>query len=401
MYYVHCYRNLLKMSKPKIIRACTVPQSLSFVTGMLPDLQKRYEVVLLSSSGPEWRKVRAMYPAVRGIEVDMERHISLIKDLKSLWKLWRVFRREKPRMVHSMTPKAGLLCMIAALLAGVPVRVHTFTGLVFPTAIGLKKKILMFTDWLTCACATHIIPEGEGVKNDLVNNGITKKPIKVLGYGSCRGIDLERFDAKLFDGTGGTPDIEESDASLLSAMRSQTSVVRFIAVGRLVGDKGINELVEAFVRLNEEQENTRLILVGPEETELDPLRPETLQAIEDCKAIRAVGSQTDVRPWFAASDVAVLASYREGFPNVVIEAGAMGLPQIVTDINGAREIIIEGENGTIVPPRSADALYEAMKRMLDAGYRTSLAKNARRLIALRYEQGRVRRCLYDFYDACL
>lgn len=376
------------MAKQKIIRACTVPQSLGFVTGMLPDLQKKYEVVLLSSSGLEWEEVRRLHPDVKCIEVDMERHISPIKDIKSLWQLWRTFCKEKPKMVHSMTPKAGLLCMLAARMAGVPVRVHTFTGLVFPTSVGLKKKILMATDWLTCACATHIIPEGEGVKNDLLNNGITKKPIKVLGYGNCRGIDLERFDK--------TPEVMEQAGKL-----RKKSVCTFIVVGRIVGDKGINELVEAFVKLNKENSATRLILVGCYEDKLDPLKSETLNLIKNCSAIEAVGQQNDVRPWFAAADVAVLASYREGFPNVVIEAGAMGLPQIVTDINGAREIIIEGENGTIIPSKSADALYNAMKHMLDTDYRDGLANNARKLIASRYEQGFVRKCLCDFYDKIL
>lgn len=376
------------VSKPKIIRACTVPMSLVFVTGILPGLQKNYEVILLSSSGSEWEEICKLHPNVKCIKVEMERRISLIKDLKSLWKMWQVFRYEKPQMVHSMTPKAGLLCMMAARLAGVSVRVHTFTGLVFPTAVGLKRKILMVTDWLTCACATHVIPEGEGVKDDLINNRITKKPIKVLGYGSCRGIDLEYFDRTL-------EIISQADKL------HQDGVLTFIAVGRLVGDKGINELVEAYVKLNKEYPNTRLILVGPEEKELDPLKPETMKTIAECPSINAVGNQSDVRPWFAASDVAVLASYREGFPNVVIEAGAMGLPQIVTDINGAREIIIEGKNGTIIPSKSVDALYEAMKRMLNADYRNSLAKNARKLIASRYEQGFVRKCLSDFYDKIL
>lgn len=246
----------------------------------------------------------------------------------------------------------------------------------------------MATDWLTCTCATHIIPEGEGVKNDLLNYNITKKPIKVLGFGNCRGIDLEHFDK--------TIDVVDKAIKL-----RKVTTLTFIAVGRLVGDKGINELVEAFVKLNNETPDVRLILVGSEENKLDPLRPDTRKIIEECEAIDAVGEQQDVRPWFAASDVAVLASYREGFPNVVIEAGAMGLPQIVTDINGAREIIIEGENGTIVPPKSTNALYEAMKRMLNADYRNSLAKNARKLIASRYEQRFVRQCLYDFYDEIL
>lgn len=376
------------MPNIKIIRACTVPLSLDFVTGMLPDLQKKYEVVLLSSSGLGWEEVHKLHSDVRCIEVNMERHISLVKDVKSLWQLWRVFRQEKPQMVHSMTPKAGLLCMMAAWMAGVPVRIHTFTGLVFPTAVGLKKKILMAADWLTCACATHVIPEGEGVKNDLLNNGITKKSIQVLGYGNCRGIDLEHFDK--------TPEVMERAGKL-----RKDGICTFIAVGRLVGDKGINELIEAFVKLNKKNSSTRLILVGSYEDNLDPLKTETLDLIKNCDAIETVGRQSDVRPWFAAADVAVLASYREGFPNVVIEAGAMGLSQIVTDINGAREIIIEGQNGIIIPSKSVDALYDTMTRMLDVDYRKAFAENARKLIASRYEQGFVRKCLYDFYDKIL
>lgn len=373
--------------KTKIIRATTVPESFDFCNGMFREMSEKYEVVALSSPLKELEEVRER-EGVRTIGVKMERHISLVNDLKSLWNIFCVFRKEKPKMVHSMTPKAGLLCMMASWMARVPVRVHTFTGLVFPTSTGITKRILMFTDWLTCACATHIIPEGEGVKNDLLNNGITKKPLKVLGYGNIRGIDLVHYDK--------TPDVM-AEASKIR----KEGILTFVSVGRLVGDKGINEMVEAFVKLNKEVPSTRLILVGPEEKELDPLNQETLDLIAKCPSIEAVGSQKDVRPWFAGSDVAILASYREGFPNVVIEAGAMELPQIVTDINGAREIIIDGENGIIIPSKSVDALYEAMKKMMDAEYREKLAKKSRTMIANRYEQSFVRKCLYDFYDSVL
>lgn len=372
----------------KIIRACTVAQSVGFFDGMIPDLQKMgYEVVSVSSDGPELERVREA--GARTIAVEMQRHISPLKDLKSLWQMIKVFRKEKPAMVHSMTPKAGLICMMAGKLTGVPVRVHMFTGLVFPTTKGLKRRILMATDWLTCACATHVLPEGEGVKRDLLENGITKKPLKVLGYGNCRGIDLTRFDR--------TPEVMAASGKLRRA-----GIFTFIVIGRLVGDKGINELVEAFCSLNKELPDTRLILVGPYEPELDPIKPETAKAIEDNPKIEAVGSQKDVRPWLAAADCHVLASYREGFPNVVIEAGAMGLPQIVTDINGANEIIIEGRNGTIIPSQSTDALYSAMRRMAtDATWRTSLATNAREMISTRYEQSFVRKCLWEFYQEIL
>lgn len=373
------------MDKPRIIRACTVSDSIGFVTGMMPDLLKEYEVGVLASPGEYWRELDEFGDAVKRIQVPMERHISPVKDLKSLLRLIKVFRREKPQMVHSMTPKAGLLCMMAAWVARVPRRVHTFTGLVFPTSTGLKRRILMATDWVTCACATHIIPEGEGVKRDLLSNGITKKPIKVLGHGNCQGIDLTKFSR--------TPEV----MAQADALRRDGKFT-FIAVGRIVGDKGINELVSAFVRLNREMPQTRLLLVGGYEPDLDPLQPATHVEIANNSSIEAVGLQSDVRPWFAAADCAVLASYREGFPNVVIEAGAMCLPQIVTDINGANEIIVEGRNGTIIPSKNEEALYRAMKRMVeDTDWRESLAANARSMIADRYDQSYVRRCLYRFY----
>ena len=376
----------------KIIRTSTIPDSLNtFCRDLLRELQQGegYEVVAVSSPGTELDEL-ADREGVRTVAVAMERRISPLKDLVSLWRLVRVFRREKPLMVHSITPKAGLLSMMAAWLTRVPVRLHTFTGLVFPTATGLTQKILILTDRLTCACATHIVPEGEGVKRDLAAYRITRKPLRVLGHGNIRGIDLQRFDPSL-------PDVQSRAAEI-----RKPGVFTFIVIGRLVGDKGINELVRAFRRLNAEMPATRLLLIGGYETELDPLRPETSDEIDRNPAIEAVGRQSDVRPWLAASDCAVLASYREGFPNVVIEAGAMGLPQIVTDINGANEIIIEGRNGTIVPPRDSDALYQAMRRMItDRDFCAACASEARGMIASRYEQGYVRRCLKEYYKEIL
>ena len=349
---------------------------------MLQELSREYEVVAVSSPEPELDEL-AKREGVRTIAVPMERHISIKNDIRSLWQMWRVMEREKPDMVHSMTPKAGLICMVAAWLARVPRRVHTFTGLVWPTASGLKRRILMATDWITCACATHIIPEGEGVKNDLLNHHITRKPIKVLGYGNIRGIDLDHYNPELFK--------KESHDGFT-----------FVFVGRIVRDKGINELVAAFDRLHREHADTRLVLVGPREDNLDPVSSATLQRIEQGDGIEAVGGQHDVRPFYANADALVFPSYREGFPNVVIEAGAMGLPSIVTDINGAREIIINDENGIIIPPRNEDALYKAMKLFVENPKKVSdLASKARPLIASRYEQKYVRQCLYDFYHAIL
>ncbi|WP_033150980.1 glycosyltransferase family 4 protein [Prevotella sp. RM4] len=373
----------------KIIRTTTVPESLdTFCKGMLQELSEKYEIVGVSSPGEALERV-AEREGVRAIAVPMARRISLKSDLISLCRLVKVFRNEKPTMVHSMTPKAGLLCMMAAWIAGIPVRVHTFTGLVFPTATGLKRRILMATDWLTCACATHIIPEGEGVKNDLLNNGITQKPLKVLGYGNVRGVDLDFYSRR-------------SEVMKLAA-EIKKDVFTFVFVGRIVRDKGINELCQAMDKLSKSVQ-ARLILVGSFEDNLDPISDDARGIIKRNPAIEFVGPKygEELLSYFAASDCFVFPSYREGFPNTVIEAGAMGLPSVVTDINGSREIIRQGENGVIVPSKNADALYEAMLNMVsDNIARDKMAGNAREMIASRFEQGFVRKCLYDFYDEIL
>lgn len=374
----------MSRNKKKIIRSVTVPQSLGFCLDVMLEMAKDgYESIVVTSPGKELDMFRKEYPQVKTVEVPMERHISIIKDMVALVKMICVMLKERPYAAHSMTPKAGLLTMVAAWLTGVPVRIHTFTGLVWPTAVGGKRRILMLTDKLLCACATHIIPEGQGVLNDLKNGGITKKPMKVLGYGNVRGVDMKRFDPARF-------------------IRKQVpdKPFTFVFVGRVVGDKGINELVEAFVRLHETEKNTRLVLVGSYEDALDPVSDDTRQHIDDNDAINACGPKygDDLLQTYVDADCFVMPSYREGFPNTVLEAGAMGLPSIVTDINGSREIIIDGRNGLIVPPKDSNALYEAMERMLkdDVG-RLRMAGNARNLIAERFDKNFVLQCQIAFY----
>lgn len=373
--------------KKKVIRTATIPLSLkTFLNGSIELMMDKYDLVLISSPEEELSELHEKY-GVKTIGVSMERRMSIAKDVKSLFSLIKVFYKEKPFMVHSMTPKAGLLCMIAAWVARVPRRVHTFTGLVWPTANGLSRKILMATDKITCACATHVIPEGEGVKNDLQNH-ITKKPMKVLGYGNVRGVDMDYWKV--------TPEILAQSSYI-----KDNNKFTFVFVGRLVGDKGINELIEAFARLSSEKENVRLFLVGPTEDEVDPLKPITWDRIKSIPSIVKIGPVwgDDILKYYAASDCFVFPSYREGFPNTVLEAGAMGLPSIVTDINGSREIINNGENGIIIPPKNVDELYEAMLKMLeDDDMRKNMATNARPMIESRFEQSFVRKCLFDFYD---
>ena len=246
------------MKKKKIIRASTIPLSLElFCRGLLREMSEEYEVVAMSSPG-ELLDVVEQREGVRCIRIKMERHISPLKDLVSLFRIVRIFQKEKPDIVHSMTPKAGLLCMMAGWITRVPVRIHTFTGLVFPSATGLKRQILMATDRLTCCCATHVIPEGEGVKNDMLNNHITHKPLRVLGYGNVRGVDMTYYDR--------TPEVMR----LVKKLRDE-ALTTFVFVGRIGRDKGIEELCKAFDRLSKEHSNTRLWIIGPDESDVNPI----------------------------------------------------------------------------------------------------------------------------------
>lgn len=372
----------------KIMRVVTVPLSICFFEEVMIRMKSDgYETLVVTSPGKELDAFRQRHPTEMAIEVPMERRISVFRDIQSLCHMIKVMRKERPYLVHSMTPKAGMLSMIAGWITRVPVRVHTFTGLVWPTETGIKRKILMFTDWITCICATHVIPEGQGVLNDLKSFGVCRKSMSVLGYGNVKGVDMERFDPSRF-----------------IDVKKECDVFRFVFVGRIVGDKGINELVEAFVRLNKEYPSTKLALVGDFEANLDPVKPETLIMIEKNPCIYACGPRygDDLLQEYVKSHCFVMPSYREGFPNTVIEAGAMGLPSVVTDINGSREIITHGVNGLIVPSKNADALYCAMKQiLLDTTERERMAANARPLINARFEKSFVQDCLIKFYKEIL
>ena len=363
----------------KLIRTSTVALSLNYLLkGQLGFLNEHYNVVAVSGQDEHLQLVKVR-EKVRVVDLKMERKMSLVKDFISLIKLYKLLKKEKPNIVHSITPKAGLITMLAAYLAGVPIRLHTFTGLIFPTKEGLPKKILMAMDKVLCKCATAIYPEGEGVKADLIHYGITKKPLKVIANGNVNGIDVDYFSADIYT--------DETKRLLKDELNIGKDDFVFIFVGRLVGDKGINELVRAFVSLSDRQCDCKLLLVGAFESDLDPLSSETITSIENNEKIIAVGFQNDVRPYFSISNALAFPSYREGFPNVVMQAGSMGLPSIVTNISGCNEIVIDGKNGMIIPVKDTLALENAMERLIvEVGFKESIKTNARALITSRYKQ---------------
>ncbi len=376
----------------KLVRISTVPMSLNvLLKGQLKFLNSYFRVIAISGSGKDLDEIRSR-EKVNVYAIAMEREISPIRDFVSLVRLYLYFKCEKPRIIHSITPKAGLLAMLAGKLARVPIRIHTFTGLIFPSKRGLMQRLLIAMDRLLCWSATHIYPEGEGVKKDLISYQITDKPLRVLANGNVNGIDTLHF----------SPAQVQNDQKM--QLRQELGVLPddfvFVFVGRLVGDKGINELVSAFSE--SDIPKAKLLLVGGEERDLDPLKAETITEMERNPNIISVGFQKDVRPYLAISHCLAFPSYREGFPNVVMQAGAMGLPSIVSDINGCNEIVIEGENGLIVPVKNQSELKNAMCRIWeDSTLYQRLRENSRRLITSRYEQSVVWDALLEEYHTIL
>jgi glycosyltransferase involved in cell wall biosynthesis len=376
--------------KVKIIRSSTIALTLDlFLSGQLSFLNNYFHVIAVSGEDEHLANVRKR-EKVATVSVPMQRHIAPFKDLISLMQLYRLFRKEKPQIVHSITPKAGLLCMGAAYMAKVPIRIHTFTGLIFPSKKGAMRFVLSTLDKLLCSLATNVYPEGKGVKQDLVNYNITKKPLKVLANGSIKGIDLEYFNVKNFTLSG--------NRNLRTELSIEENDFVFVFVGRLVKDKGINELITAFKALQLKHSPVKLLLVGPFEKNLDPLEPETIKIIETHPGIITAGFKEDVRPFYAIANALVFPSYREGFPNVVLEAAAMELPIIATDINGCNEIVENDINGLIIPPKHSEALQKAMGRMIsDENFRQHCASASREIIVKNYRQELIWKSLLDEY----
>lgn len=375
--------------KKKLIRITTVPISLhKLLKGQLKFMSEFYDVVAVSSYNDVLEQV-SKNEGVRIKGVEMTRQITPIKDLKALWKMFRFLRREKPFIVHTHTPKAGIVGMTAAWFARVPVRLHTVAGLPLMETKGIKRYLLNFVEKITYSFATKVYPNSFRLRAFIISEKLCKeKKLQVIGNGSSNGINTAFFNPIRYT--------DDEKKMLRKSLQIDESNFIFIFIGRLVKDKGINELIEAFVGL--QARKCKLLLVGSFEKERDPLLPKTKLEIENNQNIIFVGYQEDVRPYLAISDCLVFPSYREGFPNVVMQAGAMGLPSIVTDINGCNEIIIEGKNGIIIPPKNKEVLSEAMKYMIEhPDERRKMAEAARPLIVSRYEQQAIWNALLEEY----
>lgn len=380
------------MKSPKLLIVTTVPETLATILKHQPRflaeaLRESLAVELATSPGDSCKDV-VRTEGVPLHTVSMARGIAPLKDLISLFAMARLLRRLRPDIVHSYTEKAGIVTMLAAWAYRVPVRIHTFTGLVFPTEKGLKKRILMAVDWLICACATTVVPEGRGVQHDLQRYAITKKPLEVIGHGNIAGVDTAYFNPY-------SSDVLANSKTLARQLKLAPDAFLFCFVGRLNRDKGIGEMLAAFAEL---PEKAHLLLVGNLDASA-PISGQDQATISAHPRIHSVGFLSDIRPALRIAKVLVLASYREGFPNAVLQACAMELPVIATDINGSNEIIEPGINGWLVPARSAPALRDAMRVAMETPASTleTMGVAARRRIEAHFERAKHWQNMLDFY----
>ena len=350
-----------------------------------------FEVITTSADGVEVAEITER-EGVSHIAIPFTRAITPLQDLKCLRMLVKLIRQQKPDIIHSHTPKAGLLGMMAAKICGVKHRLHTVAGLPLMEAEGIKHQILKLTESMTYACASRVYPNSYKLKEYILSNlTIKESKLKVLGKGSTNGIDLSIFNK--------SEEITKKSIEWRSKLNIPDEAFVFLFIGRVVGDKGINEMVKSFVQM--EDASSYLVLVGPFE-ELDPLKPETLAMIEKHGNIISTGFQADVRPFLAFTDVFVFPSYREGFPNVVLQAAAMEVATIASDINGCNEIIADGESGVLIPTKQVEPLQKAMSKLRkDKQLRSKMAEEALTNVRSNYDQKFVWNCIKEEYNQLL
>ncbi len=361
----------------------------SFLLDQVRALGARYAVTVVSNTrDPRWLRSH-------GIEVDVvpvriERKISLLQDVRALLALCRLFRRGRFAAVHSVTPKAGLLAMIAAAVMGVPLRIHTFTGQVWATRRGAARWMLKAADRVIATAATHVLADSRSQRSFLVEQGVVgPAKIGVLGDGSISGVDLVRF----------RPD-PDARSELRKELRIPADAVVFLFVGRLTRDKGVLDLARAFAALAGACPDAFLVVAGPDEENLTPALASTAAAAPD--RLRLLGFTNAPERLIAAADVFCLPSYREGFGTAVIEAAAAAVPAIASRIDGLVDAVEDGVTGLLHAPGDTEAIARLMAKLAsDPVLRAELGDRARLRASQQFSEARLTREVLALYAAML
>ena len=346
------------MTKPKLVIVVTVSPTLSFYRGQLDYLrEKGYEITIVSSGGKELEQFGHEH-AVQ--EITMTRGVSILKDLIAVVKMTRLFLGLKPDIVHGSTPKAGLLSILAATMARVPLRFYTVRGLPAETLSGFSRLFLLMLEHLTCFFATRIIVNSQSLLEVIKKENLCQaEKMKVIHKGSSNGVDAtNRFNP--------TNVIDETLVRLKTELGigENKKIIGF--VGRLATDKGLCELAQAWKIIRSRDELAYLLIVGSAD-ERDPASEAIAgDLVNDHRVILCGEVDNSLMPlYYSVMDILVLPTYREGFPNVALEASAMELPVVATKVTGCVDAVVHGVTGTLVPLKDCLALADSIITYLE------------------------------------
>ena len=345
-------------NRPRLVIAVNSSIALGFLQGQPEYFQNSgFDVTVIrpEKRSGEWEVPRP--DGVRVLEVPMEREISPVRDIRSIWHLWGILRTLRPTVTNVGTPKAGLLGGFAAWLNRVPCRFYTLHGLRFETTTGLRRKLLILAERLACRFAHRVVCVSHSVREKAIASGLVdRERALIFGAGSCNGVDVARFAA--------TPQRTWRAAELRRQFGIPSDAPVALFVGRLTCDKGIAELVEAFLQLENRIPNLRLLLVGSFE-DGDPLPEDIHKRLETHDRVILAGPVNDTAPYYAMADVLVLPSHREGLPTVVLEAHAAGKPVIGAAATGIVDLVVDGETGLLFPVGDVSSLADAIARLTE------------------------------------
>lgn len=349
-----------------------------------------FNVLMISADGKELADVIEREHC-RHVIVPMTRKITPWQDLKCLFQLIKIFRKEKPGIVHTHTPKAGLLGMMAAKICDVKVRVHTVAGLPLMVEQGFKYQLLKFIEKLTYACASQVWPNSNSLMQFIIKNKLCKtSKLNIIAKGSTNGVNIKRFSK------------ENLDEKIINELKEQINYsadnIYLLCIGRLVVDKGITELVHVFTQLQQTNDKLVLVLAGEFETTLDPLPAETLQEIEINPAIIHINWTNQVAYYMYLANLFVFPSHREGFPNVLLQAGAMGLPVICSHITGNIDIVTNNETGLIFESGNEQQMQKLLQyALLHPQHLQTMAKKLQQDIQENYPQENIWQNMLEAY----
>ena len=383
--------------KYSLILISTDPLTLSLLKDQIYFLDKVFELTIISNlkNNPFNKDYVQSLHSTEFISVPFSRKVNLLLDLKCIFKLIYVYRRKRPDIIHSFTYKVGYISTFSSYIAGVKNRVHTFTGLLSPTSIGLKKIFYLVIECFISAFSTHIISESKSVFNILENSFVPFRSNSVIGYGGINGVDINYFNPNYKIPI----DLVNSDNIINEIHNLKKRFRIFTFVGRLTKDKGLIELVNSFKEL---KSNCKLIIIG-ENDKLRPLSIEILNIINNLENILYIGYKNDIRAFLSMSDVFVLPSYREGLPNVILEAMAMQLPILATDVPGCRDLVTNDFNGWLIVSKSKDALLKKIKNVSEYSdsYLKEMGIKSRQIAKKKYNSNDQCHRMLKFYNSIL